>query len=189
MPHIHTEPNQHDMTVSAYIIRPDEKGDWLCLVHMHKKIDMLMQVGGHIELNQTPWQAMATELREEAGYELLQLEVLQPFSATPKVTDAAVHPAPLVVNTHDVGNSHYHSDMCFGFVAKSLPEHATAENESDDVRWLSLPELVDAGEAGIALTDTVDIYQFLLDNLGSLHTIPAQSFVLTKPVRGLTYKR
>ncbi len=32
-----------------------------------------MQVGGHIELDETPWQAVEHELREESGYTLAEL--------------------------------------------------------------------------------------------------------------------
>jgi len=49
MSHIHTQPGQHDMTVSAFIVRQVD-GEWKCLVHLHKKAGKLMQVGGHVEL-------------------------------------------------------------------------------------------------------------------------------------------
>lgn len=65
MPHIHTKPDQHDMTASAYILR-QENGVWKCLVHFHKKVEKLMQVGGHIELNETPWQTITHELSRAA---------------------------------------------------------------------------------------------------------------------------
>ena len=68
MPHIHTAPNQHDMTVSAYIILRDGE-DLKCLVHLHKKVGKLMQIGGHIELDETPWQSVVHELFEESGYD------------------------------------------------------------------------------------------------------------------------
>lgn len=111
MPHIHTEPDQHDMTVSAYIIRR-ENDDWKCLVHFHRKIEKLMQIGGHIELNETPWQSVAHEIEEESGYEIKQLQVLQP--TTRRVTEVSnlSHPVPFSMNTHNVGDDHYHSDMC-----------------------------------------------------------------------------
>lgn len=75
MPHIHTQPNQHDMTVSAYIVRK-ENDEWKYLVHFHKKIEVLMQIGGHIELDETPWQTVAHELEEESGYTPYELTVV-----------------------------------------------------------------------------------------------------------------
>lgn len=188
MPHIHTQPNQHDMTVSAYIIRR-EAGGWKCLVHMHRKIDMLMQIGGHMELDQTPWQALADELRNEAGYILSELKVLQYYGEVPSVGGAIVHPVPVLVNTHSVGNEHYHSDLCYAFVAAALPVHQHAEGESNDLRWLTPTELQEEVAHGVALGDVADIYSFILQQVDTLHAVPADSYSLEKPQSGITYKR
>lgn len=188
MPHIHTEPDQHDMTVSMYIVRKVD-GEWKCLVHMHRKIDQLMQIGGHIELNQTPWQTVACELAEEAGYDLSELDILQPLGEPAYITDAIVHPTPFLVNTHDVGNGHYHSDMCFGFVAQDVPRATPEEGESLDLRWYTLAELYVQAEEGIALKDCTDIFANLLSRLEDWQLLPATSFSLDKPLKGLTYKR
>lgn len=188
MPHIHTEPGQHDMTVSAYIVRREDN-EWKCLVHMHKKIDKLMQIGGHIELDQTPWQALVDELREESGYKLEELELLQPYEDVPRVGDAVVHPLPFLSNTHDVGGGHYHSDNCYAFVAHAEPSHIPKDGESSDVRWVSRSELVSTAKEGILLQDTADMYYFLLDNLESFHRIDPNKFSLGKPQKGITYKR
>lgn len=114
MPHIHTEPGQRDMTVSAYIIRR-ENNQWKCLVHFHKKMQKLLQIGGHIELNETPWQAISHELAEESGYTLDDVQVLQYTGAQVEGGSNVVHPVPFAMNTHNVGNEHYHSDLCYGF--------------------------------------------------------------------------
>lgn len=189
MPHIHTAPGQHDMTVSGYIIRRREDGAWLCLVHMHRKIDMLMQIGGHIELTQTPWQAMVAELREETGYEPAELDVAQ-WAAVPTLDRTVTHPLPLLMNTHMAGEGHYHSDTCYGFVARAVPHRATAEGESSDLRWLTLAELQTAAERGEALRDVVEIYEYLLSVESTMQKVPAAKFSVDKPQGiGITYKR
>jgi 8-oxo-dGTP pyrophosphatase MutT (NUDIX family) len=187
MAHIHTQPNQHDMTVSAYVVRVADEP--LCMVHMHKKIDKLMQIGGHIELSETPWQAVQHELEEESGYQLDQLYVLQPFSDVLSAKDAVIHPVPFASNTHDVGNGHYHSDLCYGFIAENKPSGVLAANESEDIRWVSLSELKLLAKSGEALGDIVDIYAYLIDHLDEFARIPAKSFSTAKPTRGITYKR
>lgn len=74
MPHIHEGDGQHDLTAGAFIIRFDQdepKG----LLHFHRKLHKLLPIGGHVELNESPWQAIAHELDEESGYSMSQLMV------------------------------------------------------------------------------------------------------------------
>lgn len=188
MPHIHTIPDQHDMTVSGYIVRTDGK-EPLCLVHMHRKIGKLMQVGGHIELNETPWQAIAHELEEESGYQLHELEVLQHTTDRVKEAHNVSHPTPFLMNTHDVGNQHYHSDLCYAFTADKLPELLSAEGESADLRWLTLDDLRRQAAEGDVLEDVYNIYSFLLGHLHTYANVLASQFSLDKPAHaGVTYR-
>jgi len=189
MPHIHTEPNQHDMTVSAYIIRRGDNDEWLCLVHMHRKIEVLMQVGGHIELDQTPWQAMEAELRDETGYDIADLTLLQ-WSQPPVVSGAVVHPQPLLMNTHTAGEGHFHSDTCYAFVAGHEPTRSSAEGESDDLRWVTLKELEVLAAQGDALQDVFEIYDYMLHARQVMVEMSTTNFLLTKPEKGgVVYKR
>jgi 8-oxo-dGTP diphosphatase len=156
-------------------------GNVLCIII--KKINILMQIGGHIELNETPWQAVAHELVEESGYELNQLDILQFTKDQIKGVDGTVHPIPFASNTHLIGNLHYHSDSCYGFITDEDPRIVLADNESSDLRWLTLPELDAGNEQGEVLKDAVVIYRFLIDHIDDLIRIPASSFSLEKPHR------
>ena len=131
VPHIHTDAGQHDMTVSAWIVR-NINGEWKCLIHFHKKIEKYMQIGGHIELDETPWQAMVHELKEESGYEPSELSVLQHTDKLPADVGNISHPIPFSMNTHSVGNEHFHSDLCYGFVAYDTPKASAAAGESNN---------------------------------------------------------
>lgn len=185
MPHIHTELGQHDITVSAWIFREVE-GELRVLVHMHRRLGKLMQTGGHIELNETPWQTLGHELQEEAGYDLTELAVLQPINVVPQITGAAVHPVPVLSNTHMVDAAHYHSDYCYAFIAQDAPKQLPAEGESSDLRWLTIDELYAAAESGDALQDVAEIYDYIAQNVvPSYHQITASQFVLDKPATSL----
>jgi 8-oxo-dGTP diphosphatase len=181
MPHIHTEPNQHDMTVSMYIIRKEQDA-WKCLVHMHRRLGVLMQIGGHIEIDETPWQTVAHELTEESGYTLAELEVLQPSRAR-QVRGAVVHPVPCLVNTHTAGPApHYHSDLCYVFVAQELPGRTPGEGESSDMRWMTIDEMKSHTKDKV-LGDVIDIYETIVEDFtGAYLRVPATSFSLEKPV-------
>jgi 8-oxo-dGTP diphosphatase len=143
MPHIHTAPNQHDHTASAYIIRLDTPEPTMFL-HMHRKVNRLLQAGGHIELNETPWDSIQHELIEETGYNLNQLKILQPKTYRIKsLSRAVVHPVSAVNHTHRYtsDSDHYHTDSTYIFVAWGAPDNLPAEGEAMDIRWVTLDEL------------------------------------------------
>lgn len=140
MPHIHTQPGEHDHTITAFIIRTDGS-EPRALLHMHSKLHMLLPVGGHIELNETPWQALAHEVAEEAGYALDQLAVLQPRERIQKLGDAQLHPLPIAYNTHTITEDHLHTDASYALATTTVPRLAVGANESQDLRWVTLAEL------------------------------------------------
>lgn len=162
MPHIHTEPGQYDFTVSAWIFRRDEDG-LKVLVHMHRKIKKYMQIGGHIELNESPWQAISHELKEESGYSLDELKLVQPEYMPVTFEDAAVSPVPTFVSAFQPVVGHYHADFCYAFMAYSLPENPPHEAESQELRWMTFGELRQALDSNQILTDVVEIYESLRD--------------------------
>lgn len=142
MPHIHTKPGEHDVTVSMAIIRI-VNGRPHILLHLHRKLNVLMLAGGHIELNENPWQTVTHELLEETGYEMAQLKILQPNLPPVQLTGVTVHPLPFAVITVDASSdgSHMHDDLNYAFLATDEPLTHPTEGESQDLRWLSLDDL------------------------------------------------
>lgn len=188
MPHIHTEPGQHDITVSAWIFRLVDN-ELKVLVHMHRKTGKLMQIGGHVELDETPWQTLAHEIPEESGYGLDELDVLQPFAQIPPIADTVVHPTPVLSGTFFVSEGHYHSDYCYAFLANDLPYAQPAEDESTDLRWLTMSELRRAAAEGLALEDVADIYEFIArDIMPTYRSVKATSYSTGKPSGPLSSK-
>jgi 8-oxo-dGTP diphosphatase len=142
MAHIHTNTGEHDLTTSAFVIR-DDFPDPKLLLYMHKKLHVLLQPGGHVELSENPWQAIEHELREEAGYTFNDLEVLQPKDRLHSITHAQLHPVPVVFNTHNFDNEgvHKHTDISFAFLAHAAPALTPEDGESTDIQWKSSEEL------------------------------------------------
>jgi 8-oxo-dGTP pyrophosphatase MutT (NUDIX family) len=177
MPHIHTEPGEHDITVSMYIVRVQDD-EPLALVHMHRKYHRLMQAGGHIERNESPWSAVAHELIEETGYQLDELSILQPAGTRIELNDVIVHPTPIVMNTHKINADHFHSDITFAFVAQNPPKALPADGESEDIRWLTLDELQTAVDAGEAPRNLYTVYETIIRSyLESYDWIHADEFL------------
>lgn len=141
MPHIHTEPGQHDLTASAFIIRTD--GDEpRAMLHKHRLLDMYLQFGGHVELHENPWQAITHELKEEAGYDLSQLKLLQPKERLQNSATSILHPYPAMLQTHPFGDmDHKHTDIGFAFVADQPPRHKPEKGESTEFLLLSATDL------------------------------------------------
>lgn len=181
MPHIHTDPGQHDITVSAYIVRLDAQQP-RCLVHMHKKLGKLMQAGGHVELNETPWAAIVHELREETGYPMDNLQILQPTAKPVQVHNAVIHPVPVLFNTHKISDDHYHTDLCYAFTTTSDPTEKIGDGESDDLRWCTLTELRQLRDSGVALADSVEIYEAILEQfLPAFHSVETRLYSTDEP--------
>lgn len=176
MAHIHTKPGQHDHTVSAFIIRTDFNEPKIML-HMHKKHGTYMQFGGHIELNETPWQAITHELREEAGYNLDQLAILQPATRLKKLSgNAIVHPHPVSHNTHNFSDKHSHIDTTYAMVASSPPHHQPDAEESTDIKLFTRTELIKLSNQQI-FENVREIALYVLDEvLDSWEKVPTGEF-------------
>lgn len=140
MPHIHTEPGQHDHTASAYIVRTDGAEPRI-LFHLHKKLHKYIQIGGHIELNETPWQAITHEIAEESGYAMSQLSILQPPVRITELPGADLHPQPVYHNTHHFNTTHFHTDIAYAFVTTQDPTNTIGDGESSNLVWLTKDEL------------------------------------------------
>jgi 8-oxo-dGTP pyrophosphatase MutT (NUDIX family) len=147
MPHLHNQPGQHDLTASAFIARTGGPEPAI-LLHFHRKSGFMMQFGGHIELDENPWQGLIREIREESGYEPRQYSVLQPRgSFIGDFETSARHPLPMYFNTHlnaqsaRQGEEHYHSDLTYTVVTAENPAHKISDGESADIQALTAAEL------------------------------------------------
>lgn len=170
MPHLHTNPGEYDHTVSAFIIKISD-GIPRLLLHHHKQLGVLLQPGGHIELNETPWAAVAHEIEEETGYSLTQLNVLQPKDqlVVSNLPNTIVHPIPIVVSSHGSPKweEHYHTDSAYAFITESTPDNPVQDGESDSLVWVTEEELETIPDtkivAGIKLIGLAVFTHFLHD--------------------------
>ncbi|HEV7766686.1 MAG TPA: NUDIX domain-containing protein [Thermoanaerobaculia bacterium] len=110
-------------TASCYIIDSDGR----LLLHHHRRLDRWLQMGGHVEADESPDLAALREGREESG-----LHDLAPMSDG--IFDLDIHPIPAGKGEPD----HAHFDIRY-LARTQTPEAAVADQtESNDLAWVTL---------------------------------------------------
>ena len=71
---------------------------------------------------------------------------------------------PIDINTHRFSPDHFHTDLAYGFVATAEPHLQPLEDESLDLRWLTVTELKAAAARGEAIEDIVPLYECLVND-------------------------
>ena len=125
------------VTGSAIVV--GERG---VVLHLHKRLQIWLQPGGHIDIGETPWDAARRETREETGLDADFAEhvagrVPEPV---PELVHVDVHPGP---------RGHTHLDMRYVLVAPDV-DPTPPPGESQDVRWFSWDEATAVADIGLA---------------------------------------
>lgn len=118
------EKQGHHLTASGVIV--SKLG---VLLHLHKRIPMWFQPGGHIDLGETPLESVRREVLEETG--------LTPIFR-PEIFD---------VDVHDTTWGHVHYDIRYLAWCEDTNFNPPV-GESQKVAWFSLPaaeQVVDGG--------------------------------------------
>lgn len=139
MPHIHNGEGEHDLTASAFIVR-EMHGQFVILMHKHKKIDRIMQPGGHVELTENPFQAVIREVAEETGYLRSQLHPMERSVRTGSLGFITTDdPQPFYVNTHQIQDDpvHFHTDLSYVFFVTEDPKAKPLPGESLEFYWIA----------------------------------------------------
>jgi 8-oxo-dGTP pyrophosphatase MutT (NUDIX family) len=166
MPHIHSEPGQHDVVVCAYIVRVEKNQPPRALLHRHKRLNKLLQPGSHVEVTENPWQAIIHEIREETGYDIHQLKILQsvPGIEPAPDSDAIYLPVPVAMDEHRYGDKdHFHDALAYAFMTTELPNGEPDEDESQEFYWVDLEKLNTLTDNEI-MRSSKEIYKYVLEN-------------------------
>ncbi|HPN96650.1 MAG TPA: NUDIX domain-containing protein [Candidatus Moranbacteria bacterium] len=128
MPHIH---ELIDFVVTAYIVYDGK----VLLIH-HKGLDLWLPIGGHIELNEDPEEALYREVKEECGLEIELISTSPNYSGK----DAKFMPIPNFLDIHNITDAHRH--ITLEYVAKAKNNEVKLnEEEHYDIRWFSEEDL------------------------------------------------
>jgi len=122
-----------DFTVVAFIIHKDK----VLLIH-HKELNKWLPIGGHIELDEDPEQALFREIEEECG---LKVEIVgkKPYI---NVKGKKYLFTPKYLDIHDINSNHRH--VAFVYFGKSNSDQVKlAETEHNEIKWFEENELSD----------------------------------------------
>lgn len=127
MPHIH---ELIDYTISVFIIHDNQ-----ILLVEHPRYDKWLPIGGHIELDETPEQALFREIDEESG---LNVRILsdKPDGDEP---DQQYLLRPNYLDVHDANPPHRHVAFIYFGVSDSSAFRKSAEHT--DMRWVAADNL------------------------------------------------
>jgi ADP-ribose pyrophosphatase YjhB (NUDIX family) len=117
-------------TASCYIFFNNK-----ILFHKHKKLKIYLPIGGHIEINETPKEAVLREVKEECG---LEVEIL---GDDKKLDDGSSELSRgEFLNCHKINEFHEHMDFVFFGIAKS-DNLNPKKGESKEFVWIEEEEL------------------------------------------------
>ncbi|MET0980025.1 MAG: NUDIX domain-containing protein, partial [Candidatus Saccharimonadales bacterium] len=123
------------------------------LLLKHKFLPLWTPPAGHIELHETPEEALYREVAEEAGITREHLSFINTnqgmelFDRRSSVVDLV----PFDIESHPIGDDgHRHIDMAY--VLESTTDRVRpADGESQELRWFSLEELDTFTEAPVSI--------------------------------------
>ena len=119
-----------DIVVAGYIVHKDR----LLLIH-HKKLNKWLPVGGHIDENEIPDEALRREGREEVG---LDIEFLQ--YPKPRRGNNHEFALPFYVNRHHITDTHAHYCLFYLCRPKSTGVKIS-EREIKNYGWFTTEKL------------------------------------------------
>lgn len=142
MPHIH---KLYDFVVSVFVVHRRR-----VLLIYHKKYREWLPIGGHIELDEDPKEALDREIREECG---LRVKIL---ADTPDIAHPGVRPLPTpsYMDNHRIGSRHRHVAFVY-FGVSSSDRVRLHEREHREFRWLSAADLK---KPEFKLTRSIEFY-------------------------------
>jgi 8-oxo-dGTP pyrophosphatase MutT (NUDIX family) len=106
------------------------------VLHLHKRMNLWLQPGGHVDDGEDPADAALREAREETGLDLVHAEEGRPTIAH--------------VDAHDGPKGHFHLDVRYLLTATTDADPTPPPEESQDCRWFAWDEAIDVADDGLA---------------------------------------
>ena len=131
MAHIH---EKIDFVSTAFIVHRDK----VLLVH-HRVLNTWLPAGGHIELDEDPIEALYREIKEEAGIDKNNLEIV---SDKPKL-EGIRHKflfTPNYLDIHNFSDTHRHTSLTY-LVRSKTDKLIHNDKEHIGIKWFTKEEI------------------------------------------------
>ena len=135
MPHIH---EKIDFTASVFVVNGDA-----VLLHKHAKRGKWLQVGGHIELDEDPNEAVLREAKEESGLDVVLMGEATKIPDTTGSFRNLVLPQFLNRHVADETTGHEHVDFVYFGTSRTRTLNPRPEESSKELRWFTESDLDD----------------------------------------------
>lgn len=131
MAHIH---ELIDFTIAAFIIHENK-----VLLINHKELNMWLPIGGHIELDEDPEQALFREINEETGLTETDLIILSDKSNLQSPAQKFLY-TPNLLDVHEINDKHRHIGITY-FVKSHTNKIKLNIKEHNDIQWFEREDL------------------------------------------------
>ena len=138
MTHIHTQKGEFDFTITGYLVHNDK-----VLLIKHKKLPFWTGPGSHVELNESPIDALYKEISEESGIDASHLTLIETHSETNNFArgeESTRLPVPFDMEYHYINDDHRHINMIY-LLASDTDDVRPDDGESQTFKWFSVDEL------------------------------------------------
>jgi 8-oxo-dGTP pyrophosphatase MutT (NUDIX family) len=143
MGHIH---EKFDFVVTVFLIHNDK-----VLFANHPRYGKWVPIGGHIDLDEDPDQAVLREIKEETG--IIEIELLTEKPTTPMETGNIFLHVPNYMGVYNANPPHRHISL--NYFARVKSDKVTMSDEHTAVAWLGSDDLV---KKNYALTPSLRFY-------------------------------
>lgn len=124
-------------TVSIFVVHLNK-----VLLHLHKKAQIMLPLGGHVEPNELPEETCIRESKEESG---MDIELYNPFNfelqKLCEIDNEMLLINPMYTIMGEISHQHHHIDFVY-FATSQTDVTNPEDGESDCLRWYGKEELI-----------------------------------------------
>ncbi|MCX6744116.1 MAG: NUDIX domain-containing protein [Candidatus Parcubacteria bacterium] len=119
-------------TATTFIVHQNK-----VLLHLHKKLNIWIPVGGHIDRDELPQETAVREIKEESGLDVIL------FNPDKQVAMGDVRQLirPMYILLENINQFHQHIDFMY-FAQADTFELSPQNNETNNLKWFTSEEVI-----------------------------------------------